>query len=119
MQRAPSGPRPLPEASPFEAAKDGVRVRIRLAPKARREGLGATARDASGACYLKAQVTAPAEGGKANRALIRLLANEWGFPPSRIALASGAQSRNKTLVLAGESSQLLAQLVRWLKERHG
>lgn len=106
-------------ASPFEAAKGGVRLRVRLVPKARREGLMEVALDAAGTAHLRVAVAAPAEDGKANRALLRLLAREWRLPASRLAIVAGARSRNKTVALAGDPRELLAQLTRWLEERHG
>lgn len=75
--------------------------------------------DAAGTAHLRAAVAAPAEDGKANRALLRLLAREWRLPASRLAIVAGARSRNKTIALAGDPRELLAQLTRWLEERHG
>jgi uncharacterized protein YggU (UPF0235/DUF167 family) len=44
---------------------------------------------------LRVSVTAPPEGGKANRAVIALLAEELAVPPSSISLVRGATSRDK------------------------
>lgn len=46
---------------------------------------------------LKVKVTAPAENGKANEAVMRLLAEEWGISLSCFQLESGAGARLKTL----------------------
>ena len=45
------------------------------------------------------KVTAPAEGGKANEAVVRLIAHELGIPKSAIAIKRGSTSRHKLLVL--------------------
>ena len=44
---------------------------------------------------LSVSVTAPPEGGKANRAVIALLADTLAVPPSSISLVRGAASRDK------------------------
>ncbi len=49
----------------------------------------------------KVQVTAPPEGGKANRALVRLLADALGLPARDIEIVSGHSSRDKTVALTG------------------
>ena len=60
----------------------------------------------SGAAVLKIAVTAPPEGGKANAALIKLLAKALGRPKSAIEIASGAQSRTKSLRLGPDTPEL-------------
>ncbi len=44
---------------------------------------------------LRVRVTSPPEGGKANRAVITLLAAALGVPPSAVELARGAGARDK------------------------
>jgi hypothetical protein len=44
---------------------------------------------------LKVKVSAPPEGGKANAAVCRLLADAFGVPVSAVAVTSGAKSRRK------------------------
>jgi len=53
------------------------------------------------------KVTAPAEGGKANEAVVKLLADELGIPKSAVAIKRGETSRNKliTLEIAPEKLQ--------------
>ncbi len=46
---------------------------------------------------IKVKVTAPPLQGKANEALIRLLAREFGISPSGIEIIKGLHSREKTL----------------------
>ncbi len=92
---------------------DGVRIALRLTPKASRNRIGPMARDADGAAAFKAQVTAPPEDGKANAALIKLLAKKLGVAKSRISIARGATSRRKLLHVAGDSRALMAQLESW------
>jgi uncharacterized protein (TIGR00251 family) len=49
---------------------------------------------------LRIKTTAPPTDGKANKDIIRQLAREFGVPPSRVELKSGAAQRNKTFVIA-------------------
>lgn len=49
---------------------------------------------------LKVEVTAPPEGGKANEAVVRLLAGSLGVPRASITVKRGAGSRNKVIEVA-------------------
>ncbi|MFQ5786155.1 MAG: DUF167 domain-containing protein [Alphaproteobacteria bacterium] len=100
---------------PFSAAPDGARVAVRVTPRAARAGYAGTGVDAAGRAFLKLRVNAPAEGGKANAAAIKLLAKLWGLPPSRLSIAAGAKDRRKTVHVAGDPSALIAQLSRWIE----
>ena len=101
--------------SPFVAAAGGVRVRVKLAPKASRDALGGVVLDADGsAAYVKASVTAAPEAGKANAALIALLAKAWRLPKSAITMVAGASARRKTLLIAGDPAALIPRLLRTL-----
>lgn len=101
------------DPSPFVKAAQGVRVRVRLSPKASGNRVTGLQIDAEGDFFLKAQVTAVPEGGKANAALIKLLAKEWKLAKSGVEVIQGATDRNKTLHITGNSEQLLAQLQVW------
>lgn len=92
---------------------DGVRIAIRLTPKASRNRIGPISRDATGAAAFKAQVTAPPEDGKANAALVKLVAKKLSVAKSRISIAIGATSRRKILLVAGDARALVAKLETW------
>ena len=94
-------------------------MRIRLTPKASRsrvEGVGA---GADGGAVLKVAVTAPPERGKANAAMITLLAKAWRLPKTSMAITAGATARRKTLLVKGDGKALVARLNRWMEGRHG
>lgn len=61
---------------------------------------------AEGRRALTARVRAPAEGGKANAALIGLLAKRLRVVKSSIEIRSGHGGRLKTLVIRGETAHL-------------
>lgn len=67
-----------------------------------------------GATVLKVRVTEPPEGGKANAALIKLLAKAWKLPKSSLSLVAGHTDRRKTLAVAGDPAALRRELEGWL-----
>ena len=83
-------------------------MRVRLTPKASKNYIDGLVPDAGGGMALKAGVTAPPEGGKANTALVRMLAKAWRLPKTSISVASGKGSRRNTLVIEGDTKSLLA-----------
>jgi uncharacterized protein YggU (UPF0235/DUF167 family) len=103
----PSPLRPDPDGA-------GIRIAVRLTPRASRDAVQGIAATASGGSALKVQVTAAPEAGKANDALVRLLAREWRVPRSSLSLAAGATDRNKVLAVAGEPAALGERLGAWL-----
>jgi uncharacterized protein len=101
------------DPSPFSKVPGGVRVRLRLTPKASANRVTGVQFDAEGGALLKAQVTAVPEGGKANAALIKMLAKEWKLAKSGITVIKGTTDRNKTLLVAGDPDELMSQLNNW------
>lgn len=70
---------------------------VRLSPRAARARIGGLFTDADGKLWLQASVTAPPDKGKANAALIDLLAKTVKVAPSSILLETGDTSRLKRL----------------------
>ena len=98
------------EARPWTAREKGVVLQVRLTPKSARDALEGVEVLADGACVLKARVRAVPEDGKANDALVALVAKSLKTPASRIKIASGATSRHKSLLLEGEPAEIFARL---------
>ena len=73
-----------------------TRVRLRVAPGARRAGVVGRHGDA-----WKIRVAAPAEGGRANDAVVRLLADTFALPRTAVTLVSGQSARDKIVEVAG------------------
>jgi uncharacterized protein (TIGR00251 family) len=92
------------------ATPDGVRLQLRLTPKASRDAIQGFADEADGGAVLKCSVTTVPEDGKANAALIKMLAKAWKVPRSSIELVSGATDRRKTVLIRGEAVDVLALL---------
>ena len=83
---------------------------VRLSPRAKSDRLLGTAAAAGGGRALKASVTAPARDGRANEALLQLLARAWHLPRRNLSIVAGAASRNKTVRVTGDPGQLIAKL---------
>lgn len=75
---------------------DGSVIAVRLQPRsARDEVVG----EHGGA--LRVRVTAPPVGGRANEALIRILAGALGLPRGALAITAGHRGRTKSIQVAG------------------
>jgi uncharacterized protein (TIGR00251 family) len=74
-----------------------ARIELRVQPGARERGLAGWRSDGS----LKVKVPEPPEDGKANRAVIELLAERLGVRPAAVTVVRGASSRSKTVEVAG------------------
>jgi len=98
-------------------AKGGVRIRVRVAPRAAANRVAGIAADGAGGRLLKLQVTAPPDGGKANKAVIALLAGEWKVAKSAIDIVRGKTERTKTLIVSGDAEELTARLIEWAKDQ--
>jgi uncharacterized protein (TIGR00251 family) len=59
---------------------------------------------------LRVSVTAPPAEGRANEALLRLLAREWRLPRRDLSLISGMKSRHKVVHIAGDPVTLLGRI---------
>ncbi|MGH6892633.1 MAG: DUF167 domain-containing protein [Dongiaceae bacterium] len=99
---------------PFEPSPAGVRVRLKVAPKAKRNQIGGLLDEPDGGKALKVAVTAAPEDGKANAAVVALLAKEWSVAKSAVSVVSGATDRRKVMEIRGPSQELLTKLQAWL-----
>ena len=91
--------------TPWIAAAGGLRLRVRLTPKSRRDTVDGVEDTAEGPA-LKVHVRAVPEKGRANEALVETVADWLGVPKSTIEVAAGGKSRNKMLAIAGEQGKL-------------
>jgi uncharacterized protein (TIGR00251 family) len=98
--------------APWRATLDGVVVACRLTPKGGRDAIDGAATLSDGMRVLLVRVRAVPEDGKANDALIRLIAAKAGAPASKARLVSGAKSRLKQVAISGDPAALIAALER-------
>jgi len=73
-----------------------TRVRLRVSPGSRTPGIVGRHGEA-----WKVHVGAAAENGRANEAVVRLLADALAVPRSRVTLVSGRATRDKVIELTG------------------
>jgi uncharacterized protein (TIGR00251 family) len=106
----PTSSTDTPIDTPLRATADGVRIGVRLTPRARADRIDGIAHLADGAALLKVTVTAPPADGRANDALLQLLAKEWRVPRRDLAIVGGQKSRNKIVHIAGDPALLLKRL---------
>lgn len=83
-----------------------MRLDLKVTPGARHDGFDGWFTDADGRRRLKVKVTAAPEKGKANRAVVKLLAKRLGVAPSDIEVVHGETGRDKTLQIAGPDDDL-------------
>ena len=93
-------------ADALTAVDGGTEIRVFCQPRAARTALVGLHAGA-----VKVKVRAPALEGKANEALVSLLASVLGVPARRVRIVAGTQSRWKRLLVEGLASDLVAPLL--------
>jgi hypothetical protein len=96
--------------TPFKVVPEGLEVQIRVIPNASRDSIGDVVADAQGNGALKLAVTAVPEKGKANTAVIKLLAKSWRLRKTDCQVIRGQTERYKTLFILGDGKNLKATL---------
>ena len=95
-----------PESSFFRVTETGLLLHVRVTPNAGRDAIDGVERRDDGGVVLRVRVAAVPDKGKANAALIALLAKKLRLPKSAFSLLSGETSRHKTLALSGDGEVL-------------
>ena len=95
---------------PWRATTDGLALVVRLTPKGGRDAIDGVETMSDGKAVLKARVRAVPEDGKANAALVELIAKALRVPRSAVTVVAGQTSRVKTLEIAGDGAELAAAL---------
>ena len=95
---------------PWRASGEAVLLSLRLTPKSSRDAIEGVESLSDGRSVLKARVRAVPEDGKANEALLRLLANALDLPMRAMRLVSGATGRTKVIRIEGSPDAIAARL---------
>ncbi len=82
----------------IRSVSGGIELAIHVQPKAKRVGIIGQHNQ-----RIRVAVSAPPEGGKANVAVIKLLADELRIPRRQVELIRGTTSRSKDLRVLGVS----------------
>lgn len=88
-------------------------LHVRLTPKAAHNAVDGVRAGPRGPC-VQARVRAAPEDGRANAALVELVADEIGIPKSTVAVVAGHSSRMKSLHIAGDTAALERKILTWL-----
>lgn len=86
---------------PVTQPQRSFRFAVRLTPKGGRNAIDGWRNAADGKRVLAARVSAPPEDGKANEALVELLARTLDMGKSKIRIVTGAASRLKIVEVEG------------------
>lgn len=92
-------------------------MRFRVTPNARQTAFNGLIDIGDGQTALKVSLNAPPAGGKANKALITLIAKNWHLPKSTISIKSGETSRIKTVLIEGDGAALQTAVQTWMQQR--
>ena len=93
-------------ASPVVRRGGSIELAVKVTPKAGRTAIEGVTTDAAGAVWLAVKVAAPADGGRANEAVLMLLARALRVPPSSAAILSGGTARWKRVAVQGDPEAL-------------
>src|SRR3954452_5260945 len=85
----------------------GVRLDVHVQPRAKKNEIAGVHGDA-----IKVRLSAPPADGKANEALIGLLAAAFALPVRSVRIISGARSRAKIVEIDGVSVDDVRRLIR-------
>lgn len=94
----------------FRLSPTGLSLFVRVTPNAGRNAIEGVEQRDDGSAVLRLRVTAVPDKGKANAAVIALLAKALGIPKSSISVSNGQTSRLKTLAISGEPVLLQSRL---------
>ena len=91
---------------------DGITLRVKVQPRARRPGIGGLAPGVDGP-RLRLAVTEAAEDGRANHAVCAALATALGLPASAVSILQGPAAREKLVQVTGDAEALAARVRDW------
>ena len=85
-------------------------MHLRVTPNAGADRIDGTELRDDGSAVLRVRVRAVPDKGKANAAVIALLAKALGVPKSAVELVSGDTARLKTIAIEGDPAALAVRL---------
>lgn len=88
----------MPVFDLFDPVAVPARLQVRVTPRARRAQIKRETQQ-DGTILFRVYVTAPAEDGEANAAVIAALADSFGIAKSSLAIAQGLTSRYKIITV--------------------
>ncbi len=104
----PSAPQPRC----YRLTPTGATLRVRVTPNAGADRIEASEIRDDGEAVLRVRVAAVPDKGKANAAVVALIARQLGVPKSAVSVVSGDTARVKTLEIVGTPALLAESLDR-------
>lgn len=101
---------------PVTPVAKGIRLAVRLTPRASREGVDGVVQGPDGRRMLQVRLSAPPVDGAANAALVTFLAKALRLRKSEVAIVSGEKARLKLLELSGDPVELSARVTAWIAD---
>ena len=95
---------------PFSPEEGGVRLVVRVTPRAKRNCVAGIVRDANGEPALAVRLAAPPVDGAANTALCGFIAELAGIGRSKVSIRAGETGRRKILQLSGADAEIVRRL---------
>jgi len=95
---------------PWRPSIGGMTVSLRVMPRGGRDAIDGIDRLSDGRVVMKVRVRAIADGGEANRAVLKLLAEQLRVPQASLRLVSGVSSRLKQIEISGDAQALRDKL---------
>ena len=105
---------PAATAPPYALHDQGVRLVVRLTPRASRDGIDGVVTGADGRPALQLRIAAPPVEGAANKALIAYLSAALKLRKADIRIVAGETARLKRLELDGDPQAIAARLAQWI-----
>jgi len=102
-------------AYPWRREADGVRLAVRVTPRASKSAVAGILEGVDGHPALAVKLAAPPVDGAANAALVKFLADVLDLPRSRVSIRSGQTARVKLLRLEGDSQVIVERLERLIR----
>lgn len=78
-------------------------IAVHVTPRSGRDEVSGVRADVAGTREVCVRVTAPPDGGKANKAVCKLVADALGVPKSRVDVTSGHTARRKRLAVEADA----------------
>jgi uncharacterized protein (TIGR00251 family) len=94
--------------SPLRQTRDGLLLSVRVTPKSSRDQVAGLYSAADGSVSLAVKVTAPPDKGKANKAVIEVIAKAARVAKSSFRIVAGETDRSKTILVTGNQTAVQA-----------
>jgi uncharacterized protein YggU (UPF0235/DUF167 family) len=97
-------------ALPYRLTASGVTLSLRVTPNAVTDRFEGVEQRDDGSAVLRLRVAAVADRGRANAAVMALIAKSVGVPKSAVRLLAGETARLKLVAIDGDGPALAARL---------